>query len=222
MNRFFAVSLPALAFAATPASAAIVMGNITSPAGGTFVKLANPAVLTNIGDRTSQLNGLNQLNLYGFDEAQGVTLGSALAVNLGGPASNNGSIAAGTRVSSHTLFFDPTGTKTAIGSVTFDRKVLGVLRTTARQLATDSQFAPGLSFSNVSARGLEGVDQVLSWTPGSKTVSVNWNASNPGDTLRVVTAAVPEPATWAMMIIGFGLVGGAMRARRQTVRVSFG
>lgn len=28
--------------------------------------------------------------------------------------------------------------------------------------------------------------------------------------------AVPEPATWAMMIAGFGLVGGAMR-RRQTV-----
>lgn len=28
-------------------------------------------------------------------------------------------------------------------------------------------------------------------------------------------AAVPEPATWAMMIGGFGLVGGAMRRRRQ-------
>jgi hypothetical protein len=24
---------------------------------------------------------------------------------------------------------------------------------------------------------------------------------------------VPEPATWAMMIAGFGLVGGAMRRR---------
>ncbi len=28
---------------------------------------------------------------------------------------------------------------------------------------------------------------------------------------------VPEPATWAMMIAGFGLVGGAMRRRRETV-----
>ncbi len=27
-------------------------------------------------------------------------------------------------------------------------------------------------------------------------------------------AAVPEPATWAMMIVGFGLVGGAMRQKR--------
>jgi hypothetical protein len=26
--------------------------------------------------------------------------------------------------------------------------------------------------------------------------------------------AVPEPATWAMMLVGFGAVGGAMRRRR--------
>ncbi len=32
-----------------------------------------------------------------------------------------------------------------------------------------------------------------------------------------VGPAVPEPATWAMMIAGFGLVGGAMRRRRTSV-----
>ncbi|WP_375397803.1 PEPxxWA-CTERM sorting domain-containing protein [uncultured Sphingomonas sp.] len=31
----------------------------------------------------------------------------------------------------------------------------------------------------------------------------------------VTPGAVPEPATWAMMIAGFGLVGGAMRTRRR-------
>jgi hypothetical protein len=36
------------------------------------------------------------------------------------------------------------------------------------------------------------------------------------------TAAVPEPATWLMMILGFGLVGGAMRYRRGKTSVSFG
>lgn len=34
-----------------------------------------------------------------------------------------------------------------------------------------------------------------------------------------VTAAVPEPATWAMMIAGFGLVGGAMR--RRSTKIAF-
>lgn len=35
-----------------------------------------------------------------------------------------------------------------------------------------------------------------------------------------VSGAVPEPATWALMLVGFGLVGGAMR-RRQAVRVAY-
>ncbi len=34
-------------------------------------------------------------------------------------------------------------------------------------------------------------------------------------------AAVPEPATWAMMIMGFGLIGGAYRSRRTQGKISF-
>ena len=36
-----------------------------------------------------------------------------------------------------------------------------------------------------------------------------------------VSGAVPEPGTWAMMLIGFGAIGGALRARRR-VAVSYG
>ena len=35
-------------------------------------------------------------------------------------------------------------------------------------------------------------------------------------TFSVASAYVPEPATWALMILGFGAIGGAMR-RRQSV-----
>ena len=35
----------------------------------------------------------------------------------------------------------------------------------------------------------------------------------------VIAGGVPEPATWAMMILGFGLVGGAMR-KRSTARTA--
>lgn len=38
-------------------------------------------------------------------------------------------------------------------------------------------------------------------------------------TANVTFAAVPEPATWALMILGFGVVGYAMR-RRPSVRFS--
>jgi PEP-CTERM motif len=34
-------------------------------------------------------------------------------------------------------------------------------------------------------------------------------------------AAVPEPASWALMIAGFGLVGSAMRRRKPSVSVSY-
>lgn len=45
---------------------------------------------------------------------------------------------------------------------------------------------------------------------------------NDAGALPTEVAAVPEPATWAMMIVGFGLVGAAIRARRQPqLRVTY-
>lgn len=35
-----------------------------------------------------------------------------------------------------------------------------------------------------------------------------------------LSAAVPEPATWAMMIIGFGMVGGSIRRRKTTTALA--
>ena len=45
---------------------------------------------------------------------------------------------------------------------------------------------------------------------------------NPGlSDLSFQGSAVPEASTWAMLMVGFGLLGGALRRRKQTVRVSF-
>ncbi len=41
------------------------------------------------------------------------------------------------------------------------------------------------------------------------------------DNIVVTTGGVPEPATWATMLLGLGMVGAAVR-RRQKVTVSFG
>jgi hypothetical protein len=61
----------------------------------------------------------------------------------------------------------------------------------------------------------------ISWT--GDTIAVNWQglAFNPDTvvSLDVVTSqgAVPEPATWAMMLLGFGAAGTAIRrSRRKT------
>ncbi|MFD1788364.1 PEPxxWA-CTERM sorting domain-containing protein [Sphingomonas floccifaciens] len=37
---------------------------------------------------------------------------------------------------------------------------------------------------------------------------------------QLTVTAVPEPATWAMMLIGFGMIGGTMRSRRR-VKVAY-
>lgn len=50
-----------------------------------------------------------------------------------------------------------------------------------------------------------------SWTALS-TLTVTYRSSSPEVTLPT---AVPEPATWAMMIAGFGLVGASLRSRRK-------
>ena len=45
-------------------------------------------------------------------------------------------------------------------------------------------------------------------------------AANTGITATTAIPAVPEPASWALMIVGFGTIGTAMR-RRQRVRTAF-
>ncbi|NJC09317.1 PEPxxWA-CTERM sorting domain-containing protein [Polymorphobacter fuscus] len=51
------------------------------------------------------------------------------------------------------------------------------------------------------------------WDKGAYTLSF----FGPGEIVLASAGAVPEPAAWAMMIAGFGLVGGTMRQRRTAV-----
>lgn len=49
---------------------------------------------------------------------------------------------------------------------------------------------------------------------------VPWYGHSPS--VGITRSPVPEPSTWAMMLIGFGFVGGAMRSRRrQKLTVSY-
>lgn len=89
---------------------------------------------------------------------------------------------------------------------------------------TGPQFAGlTLTFDDGTARSIEipgvfGADYVGFTDFGRGISQVTFNAKGDIMALDDVTfqaAAVPEPATWALMIGGFGLAGASLRARRR-------
>lgn len=58
----------------------------------------------------------------------------------------------------------------------------------------------------------QGCGYYSSYNPALSFI-VNYRVESPMAYRLTVTAPVPEPATWAMMIVGFGLSGAALRRR---------
>ena len=71
----------------------------------------------------------------------------------------------------------------------------------------DSTFSFGPSGSGSFTLALS--DAVFT-TPGSANIAATFTLNSEA---QAAAAAVPEPATWAMTILGFGFVGNAMRRR---------
>jgi hypothetical protein len=64
----------------------------------------------------------------------------------------------------------------------------------------------------------------VKFAAGTYDLVLNGRAFGPASyagTISVTAGAVPEPATWAMMIGGVGMVGGALRRRKVSTKVSF-
>ena len=92
-------------------------------------------------------------------------------------------------------------------SVSFGDTLLGQFTPTSNDFTqfTDFNFLATGTTGSITFAGLND-DSTLDLNTGIDAVSVS--------------AAVPEPATWAMMIVGFGLAGYAMR-RRTRATVAF-
>ncbi len=115
------------------------------------------------------------------------------------------------------------GTGPMIFPSTTSGTIFGVTNDTAGvagpAIAFGQAFASGgtISSTNVwtskTLTSLGLVEGQYVWTLSNDTIAVT--VGNPP-----VVPAVPEPATWATMLIGFGAIGGAMR-RRTVARVRF-
>lgn len=123
--------------------------------------------------------------------------------------------------------FSLAATITAAG----DPAALGGGYTLLYLVGTDPAFrissSGKITFANaIFSRG--GGSQTLTLTTGGSTAFTTGLASNNGSTSSyqeaasepaifgsITAAAVPEPSTWAMMIVGFGFVGWSLRKRRR-------
>ena len=86
---------------------------------------------------------------------------------------------------------------------------LGVDLAVADAIGFDISGGTGAAFFNQGNRFY-----TLDLTTGAATLAGNIGA---GSLVGLTAAAVPEPATWAPLLTGFGLTGVAVRRRRQTV-----
>ena len=89
---------------------------------------------------------------------------------------------------------------------------------------TQSQFTYGGSGNRANMQWQQETFQftatnaitTLSFAADAATAGGFYGPALDNVSIATVAAAVPEPSTWAMLILGFGLVGGTMRRTRAT------
>ena len=127
-------------------------------------------------------------------------------------------------------------TEAQLGSPTFMENVVFTNSLAGLYSITLTTSSPAVDFTSAVLSGLGGPHNLIEidddgtnefWrlanpvTLGASqyTLAINGNNSGAGSLGGSITIrqAVPEPATWAMMLLGFGAVGFAMRRRRAPV-----
>lgn len=101
--------------------------------------------------------------------------------------------------------------RTAAGQVT--GFVNGVQQWTFQDAAGLAAFTPGRNVNLFLDDGQVGGESSGGYVDYVRVFSA------PGETLPV--SAVPEPSAWALMILGFGVVGAAMRSARRKASFAF-
>lgn len=200
MKRYVlaAVTAAAAAFAATPASAQLVTYNTN---GSTLQcgTAANCSAIT--GNSIRFGTGVNSLVLS-YDPILSATVSAPSNISLGAIDSSN-LLASNYDITgvllNILLFSTPPGSSGSLPQGSISGTLAGFSSN-----ATLSFLSGGVTIG--------GFNYAVTNSP----LSINPPSSNAGvTTIQGRVTAVPEPATWAMMLLGFGGIGFAMRRRRQ-------
>lgn len=218
----FAAAAVAL-FTVLPAAAATTIdfeklpSGAALPSGGTTITDQFQSLGVTFSGTNTSANSTGPLNAWGVIAATGAGSGNALAsfgaIPAGGPS--NYLLAPKYDVMSVMFTTTASGISFALKSGTAVTINAYNSAGTVVQSLLGVSSSPDFALETLSATGVARVDIVRS-TPGYFYID------NLTFTANAATAAVPEPATWGMMIVGFGAMGFAMRRRAtRTARVRF-
>lgn len=114
-------------------------------------------------------------------------------------------LAAGSVVSSASIFSTASGAASSAAFKTTGTHIIGV------RFFNEATSAINYGYVTMSTTG----------TTGFPATILGWSYENTGAAITVggAAAAVPEPATWGLMIAGFGMVGFSLR-RRSSVKTT--
>lgn len=222
MRSTFILAATAAAVFAMPASAAVVITNPGSAA--SFAPPPGTLINFNVGSTLPTGFTYN----YSGNPIGGLVTGTS-PNNYADPAFNDGSrylavlptssTVAGTATLQSTLSFE--SVSFFLGSIdTFNTVSLLNAAGNVIQSFTGSDFI-------VPANGDQSLPSTnrrvtLVVTPGEQRIAgVRFTSSVNALEVDNVVFAVPEPTTWALMLLGFGMVGAATRYRRRKIAVAF-
>lgn len=195
-------ALTAAMLAAAPANAATIIQNFNLSSGGSFALQQFDASLGTLESVDVAINALARRNVVNPEPGPGANLFSIRgfatlsSADVGAPVLPSWEIIT---TDNQNKFNSP-----------YELIAGGPTQTTNFSTGLAS-FTGSSMFNYVLTGGIDILDPTAPYgatlrNDARAAISVTYN-------FREAVAAVPEPSTWAMMILGFGIVGAAMRRR---------